>query len=285
MCLYTGCEISFATSELLEQHIGIHSISDISRLAPSNSAVDIACNDNPALATVSNTHALRFHSEADHVGASSYYSGLPYPVGELSAIDSYNTDSSAPYPGVATSAQGPAAVGLPNEHFAAPFNWSDPSRFVEDPVFSSQPYDFNNAALDLMEPVAAESSNQYTQAAHWQYPHQTDDTHHPFATNPGFLGNNTILTGSRIDTNEQPAAESPFPTPASNGTPVNVNTGPPLPPRPMCKECNKTFGRQSDLERHAKSHQANSKVSCPVAGCKYSSYRKDKLDEHVGRRH
>ncbi len=58
------------------------------------------------------------------------------------------------------------------------------------------------------------------------------------------------------------------------------------PARHTCPECNRAFKRKGELKRHAKKHQADSKVfRCVAAGCEYSSYRKDKLDDHVKHRH
>ncbi|MCJ1451643.1 hypothetical protein MMC28_001983 [Mycoblastus sanguinarius] len=57
--------------------------------------------------------------------------------------------------------------------------------------------------------------------------------------------------------------------------------------RPACTQCGRTFGRVSDLERHAKKHDPGMRIyGCHVEGCEYEgSYRKDKLDAHVKGRH
>jgi uncharacterized Zn-finger protein len=57
--------------------------------------------------------------------------------------------------------------------------------------------------------------------------------------------------------------------------------------RSTCPKCSRTFGRPSDLERHAKKYQTSSKTfQCPVPGCKYGgSYRKDKVQSHLRNRH
>ena len=57
--------------------------------------------------------------------------------------------------------------------------------------------------------------------------------------------------------------------------------------RAMCDTCNRTFGRHSDLERHAKKHEPDQVVfHCHVNNCEYKgSYRKDKLQAHVKRCH
>lgn len=56
--------------------------------------------------------------------------------------------------------------------------------------------------------------------------------------------------------------------------------------RATCATCGKTFSRSKDLERHTKKHQSGSDTfRCRVARCSYSSYRKDKLEEHMRRPH
>ena len=54
-------------------------------------------------------------------------------------------------------------------------------------------------------------------------------------------------------------------------------------PRPICPDCNQSFSRPSDLERHAKKYQPDLVTfKCHVQGCKYKgSYRKDKVQAHV----
>ena len=48
--------------------------------------------------------------------------------------------------------------------------------------------------------------------------------------------------------------------------------------------CGKSFRRKGDMERHARVHSAST-LWCHVAGCNRGFYRKDKLDEHVMRKH
>ena len=48
--------------------------------------------------------------------------------------------------------------------------------------------------------------------------------------------------------------------------------------------CGKSFGRKGDMERHARVHSAPT-LWCHAAGCNRGFYRKDKLDEHVMRKH
>lgn len=69
-----------------------------------------------------------------------------------------------------------------------------------------------------------------------------------------------------------------------SGATTLVGTAQSPPPRHICAMCPSSFSRKTDLTRHANKHQAHSNVyRCQVAGCDYSSYRKDKVDEHYKR--
>ena len=53
-------------------------------------------------------------------------------------------------------------------------------------------------------------------------------------------------------------------------------------PRWACDRCTKTFGRLSDLHRHAKKHSGALEFQCNVTDCTYpGSYRQDKLEQHT----
>ena len=65
-----------------------------------------------------------------------------------------------------------------------------------------------------------------------------------------------------------------------------LNDADPVQTRPICMQCGRDFGRQSDLDRHMKKHQPDAQVyRCQVQGCQYSSKRKDKFMEHSRRPH
>ena len=56
----------------------------------------------------------------------------------------------------------------------------------------------------------------------------------------------------------------------------------------QCGVCDRRFNRRDKLARHAKSHDAAARVSCPFKeseGCAMSFYRDDKLKEHVACMH
>ncbi|KAM0796002.1 hypothetical protein BDR22DRAFT_893691 [Usnea florida] len=83
----------------------------------------------------------------------------------------------------------------------------------------------------------------------------------------------------------QVSAINPLPMPTSNNALIPVD-GPPIQQRALCTQCPRTFSRLSDLERHAKKHLPGPKeFKCHAHGCKYESHRKDKLVEHMRRRH
>ena len=286
VCLYAGCEASFLTSELLEQHSGVHAFTDTSRLAQNNLAIANTSYNRPGVATESQTYTSPFPSIAGasqgHVGASFEYSGLPGLVGGFPVVNKYGSNSYAPYAVTSTR----AVADPSNKHKAASFEWSDPVRSFGDPFPPSRSHDFSRDSVNLMGPAAAISSNKHTAAAHWHYQDPSRHIEQPFATDAASIGNNILLTGPSNYTDGQAVAENPLPIPMSNNPLVPLNIGPPAPPRPMCTECHQTFGRQSDLERHAKIHQAGPKaLQCQAAGCKYSSSCKDRFDDHVRRRH
>lgn len=290
MCLNAGCEASYLTSELLEQHIGVHALSDTSRFAQHNVAVDIACNGNPAVSTLSDTYDPRFPSVASasegYAGASPAYLEPLHPVGDLPVVHACNNNTYAPRSLIDTTAYGPAVAGLPSTYVAESFNWSDPLDLGEDSFLPSGPDDFSKGSNDLTRPRLPEFSNKAIPAADWHYPVPSRYVQDPFGTNATYTGNNISLTDPSIHTNEHAGAMSPLPIPIpiSNTALIPLDTEPPTPP--TCTVCNQTFTRHSDLKRHAHIHQTGSKVfKCQVEGCTYGSYRKDKLGEHTKCRH
>ena len=319
LCLHAGCEGSFTTSKLLEEHGDVHTSSETSRLALNNFAVDTECNDKPTFPSVPDTYAPHFSSAANssegHVGTSSEHLGPTSSVGDLTVVNSSSNDNYVPDTVKTTRAHGPPAAGVLNKHNAAPFEWSDPFSLIEGSFHPGQPYDFSKGSVELIGPAHTGVWNGNIPAAHRYHLNSSDCIEKPFATNAASISKNALPTGPAVYANGHALEESlfsfrtsiannplltcptvcnkghampenPFPTPASNIAPLPFSIKPQIAPRPMCTKCHQTFGRPSDLERHAKTHQAGPKdFKCRVAGCKYSSNRKDKFGEHVRRRH
>ena len=57
--------------------------------------------------------------------------------------------------------------------------------------------------------------------------------------------------------------------------------------RTSCPICHQTFGRKSDMTRHARNHDPVTKQAfkCPYPPCDRAYPRKDKLDAHINNRH
>ena len=146
-------------------------------------------------------------------------------------------------------------------------------------------FQYPDPSFTMMSPYpAATNSNSYYQNQLSAAPGFLDPdlsfpmmSPYPAATNSNSYYPNQ-LSATDLDTNQDAAVESP--------SAVSSDIAPEASTRPTCGICNRVFSRQADLDRHAKKHQADSKVfRCRVAGCEYRSYRKDKLDDHVRRRH
>ena len=159
---------------------------------------------------------------------------------------------------------------------------------ANNPVYmpsSNNPF----APLDnglMTEDSFALSPNKYnTGQASANYPFPMHGSNNPivpidigFTTGgPIALSPNNYTAGRALTNNSLPMA-------TSNNHLIPVDMVSPVRPRRTCKNCNETFRRQSDLERHALKHGPKN-IKCQVQGCKYRTYRNDKLREHVGRRH
>lgn len=90
-------------------------------------------------------------------------------------------------------------------------------------------------------------------------------------------------------------AHGPTPS-ATNTTPTHSTSAATFPNtndqtnRSICPTCSKTFGRSSDLQRHAKKHEVGGRrYECSVEGCVFVGergfYRRDKLLSHMRNRH
>ena len=129
-------------------------------------------------------------------------------------------------------------------------------------------------------------SNIYTTGqASGNYPFSMQGSNNPIAPmDTGLMPESSIGLSPNNYTAGRASSNNPLPMPTSNSVLVPVDIAPPTQQRALCKTCNQPFKRQSDLERHAKKHGPKN-VKCQVHGCKYRTYRSDKLREHVTRRH
>lgn len=205
------------------------------------------------------------------------------------AYESFVAAGNGAFESLATPGSGTYANS--NNHIFAPFVNTNPSRLTESTVAADVAYNDGIALPPAPNPyiwvptVAEGPMDEYT-GANFQYPNPSLPMMSPFAADTNGNGYQGQFPANSFDNQWGAAVEFPnaFHAVATNATPFDI--GPPIPPRPTCTECNQTFGRKADLDRHARIHQADSNVfQCQVEGCKYSNYRKDKLDEHVKRRH
>lgn len=136
-------------------------------------------------------------------------------------------------------------------------------------------------------PFALPPDMHTTGRASANYPFSMQDSNNSIAPmDMGLMAEGPFALPPNMYTTSQASANNPLPMPTSNNALIPVDIGPPNPQRAPCKKCNQTFKRQSDLVRHAKKHQSGPKNwKCVTRGCNYASYRKDKLVDHMRRRH
>ena len=128
--------------------------------------------------------------------------------------------------------------------------------------------------------------NMYTTAqASANYPYPMHESNNPIASmDIGLITEGPFALSPNIYNTEQASANNPPPIPASSRALNPVDIRPPVPQRALCKKCNQTVKRPSDLKRHALKHGPKN-IKCQVHGCKYRTYRKDKIGEHMRRHH
>lgn len=237
---------------------------------------------------VENTHV----SHVDNDNYSAF--GLLATLGN-GAYESFATPGNGAYESLAMTGNGtytnPWATAHSDNHHFAPFVNTNHPRLAQSTSAAAVTYNDGMALLTapnpyIWGPVTAERPMGEYIGADFQYPDPSLPMMSSFTANTNGTGYHGQFPANSLETQWGTAVELPnaFHAVDTDATPFNV--GQPVLPRPKCTECNQTFGRQADLDRHAKIHQADSKVfQCQVEGCKYSSYRKDKLNEHVKRRH
>lgn len=184
------------------------------------------------------------------------------------------------------------ATAYPNNHVYSPLVDPNPLQLTEDTFATSAAYNnglaFPNAPYPYnWEEAAAPGPTDYYVGTGFQDPDPSFPMMDSYPTST--TGNSYYqhqLPAPITDAPFGAAFEPPNAVSTANNGVIPVYSVHEAPPRPTCTNCNRSFGRQADLDRHAKKHQADPNAfRCAVAGCGYSSYRKDKLNEHVRRRH
>ena len=92
-------------------------------------------------------------------------------------------------------------------------------------------------------------------------------------TNPGYSQLDTGFPQHSVSATHSESFHNPAGTTLTNEKPHACRFG-----------CGKSFRRKGDMERHAGVHSAPT-LWCQVADCNSAFYRKDKLDEHVSKKH
>ncbi len=271
--------------------------SDPSQLTGSTFTAGVACNDDlvlpnaphldawgPAVATAHpNNDAFTPSVDPNflQLTESTFAAGATYDGGQ--------TFSTAPDPysrGRAT------ATDHWDHHDAAPFTNSNPPHFTGSAFAATAPYN-DNIALPTapspyaMSPAVPTGPTHPHLGASIQYPDLSFPMTDPFTTANNSNGYHGPLPATSFTTQWGASLDSPNMVHATdNAFPFPAEIGEAPQPRPTCTTCNRSFGRQGDLVRHAKKHLAGPKAfPCAVAGCPYANDRKDKLRDHHRRRH
>ena len=182
-----------------------------------------------------------------------------------------------------TFAAGPAynnGIALPTAR--NPYTWAPTVAEGHVDEYLGANFQYPDPSLSMMNPMTGANGNGYQ----GQFPTSGFDTVGSCST--GANGNRFQGQFPPNSFNNQWGAAAEFPDGflAVDGNATHFDTAQEAPPPPTCATCRRPFGRQADLDRHAKKHRADSNVfRCSVAGCGYSNYRKDKLRDHTKRRH
>ena len=224
-------------------------------------------NDH-AFGPFGNTLGVGFTADAaDHDGTTLSTALDPYTWGTAAPAAYSNHNTFAP-------AVNSNSSSLTGSSFAAN------TAYNGDIVYPTAPNAYTGSAAAPQGPM-----NHYM-GADLHYPAPGFPIMDPFAADTNGIGyHGQFPTANGLSTQFGAAIEPPnssHSTHHSEFAPFNLAQQPPPPPRPTCPTCNRSFGRQADLHRHAKIHRADAKVF-RCACCGYRNYRKDKLDEHVKR--
>lgn len=203
------------------------------------------------------------------------FTGSPFPAGV--AYDESLSFQNAPSP-YSLGGGGPTGHLNNNNNTFAPLVHPNPGPFTEATFPADAAYNSGTALPTAFMPY------------NWQAPAPTGPTD-PFM-GAGFPYPDPTLPIMSPVTAATATATAPNdyqgPLPPTTGLDTQIGATVDLAPqRPTCVQCRLSFTRKADLDRHAKIHQAGAKTfRCKVVkGCGYASLRKDKLTEHVRRRH
>lgn len=180
---------------------------------------------------------------------------------------------------------GPAATTAYSSNYtSAPFIASEPLHLNEHTFATGAAYNGGNADSGVpWAPVATTQFTDHFNDSGFQYADPTLQMMSPYTTDVNGRSN------AYQDRITAPSFNTPLELTGNlQGTPhATHDSGLDLAPqRPTCTNCNKSFTRKADLDRHAKKHQPNAKAfRCGVVGCTFDNYRKDKVSVHIRRRH
>lgn len=229
-------------------------------------AGDAAHLDNHAFAPLINSNTSRLTE-------STFAAGVSY--GDVAA----SPNPPIPY------TWGPAATTAhSSDHIFAPLIASRPLHTIENTFATGAAYHGGNA--NPSAPWGPEAHTDYMDPFSdlgLQYAGPTLPMMRPFAANANGTGNDYQgrTTAPSFNTPLEATVDHPKTPHATHESDLDL-----APKRPTCAECNKSFTRKADLDRHAKKHQVDAKVfRCGVAGCTFDNYRKDKVSVHIRRRH
>ena len=227
-----------------------------------------AYSDNHAFAPLINLNSSRL-TESTFAGGATY--------GDVAA----NPNPSIPY------TWGPAATTVhSNNHAFAPWIPSKPLHMIENKFATGAAY--NGGSVNPSAPLGPAAPTDFMDPFYdlgLQYAEPTLPMMSPFAAAANVNGTGNDYQGRiaapSFNSPLEENVELPKTPHGSYENDLDLATQ-----RPTCAECNKSFTRKADLDRHAKKHQGDAKVfRCGVVGCTFDNYRKDKVSVHIRRRH
>ena len=151
---------------------------------------------------------------------------------------------------------------------------NDVPTLLEQYALTSPSFTSMSSGYPVANPHMAESSDPSMSQG---FPSYTMNPQEPYIfnahTNPGYSQLDTGFPQHSVSATHSESSHDPAGTTRTNEKPHACRFG-----------CGKSFRRKGDMERHAGVHSART-LWCQVAGCNSAFYRKDKLDEHVLKKH